>query len=61
MAGTDSKYFEQLSDNVYRFLFNYANADDVKRIHSIDERISIENYSKVIRFYYQLIKNSDEL
>jgi len=61
MAGTDSRNFEPLSDNIYRFLFNYATADDVKRIHSIDERISKVNYVKVIGFYYQLIINSDAL
>ncbi len=61
MGGTDSRNFENLSNNIYRFLFNYAGPDDVKRIHSIDERISIDNYVKVIRFYYQLIKNTDDL
>ncbi len=61
MGGTDSRNFEGLTNNIYRFLFNYAKPDDIKRIHSIDERISIENYLKVIRFYYQLMKNSDEL
>jgi len=61
MAGTDARNFEDLSNNIYRFLFNYAGPDDIKRIHSIDERISIDNYVKVIRFYYQLIKNTDDL
>ncbi len=61
MGGTDARNFEDLTNNIYRFLFNYANPDDIKRIHSIDERISIENYVKVIRFYYQLMKNSDNL
>jgi len=61
MAGTDSRHFESISDNVYRFLFNYTTPDDIKRLHNIDERISIDNYSKVIKFYYQLIKNSNQL
>jgi len=61
MAGTDSRNFEIISDDIYRFLFNYAVPDDVKRIHSIDERISKENFIKVIGFYFQLIKNSDDL
>ncbi len=61
MGGTDARNFESLTNNIFRFLFNYANPDDIKRIHSIDERISIDNYVKVIRFYYQLIKNSDGL
>jgi len=61
MAGTDSRYFDPLSNNVYRFLFNYTTPDDIKRLHNINERISIDNYIKVIRFYYQLMKNSDQL
>ncbi len=61
MGGTDSRNFEGLTNNIYRFLFNYANPDDIKRVHSIDERISIDNYVKIIRFYYQLMKNTDGL
>ena len=61
LGATDSRNFEGLTNNIYRFLFNYVNPDDLKRIHSIDERISIDNYEKVIKFYYQLMKNSDRL
>lgn len=60
-GGTDARYFENLTENVYRFLFNYADPDDIKRIHSVDERISIDNYNKIIRFYYLMMKNTSSL
>jgi len=31
--------------------------EDIKRIHGINERISIENYAEIIRFYIQLLQN----
>jgi carboxypeptidase PM20D1 len=34
-------------------------SEDLKRIHGLNERISVENYKNGIRFYYQLIKNID--
>jgi acetylornithine deacetylase/succinyl-diaminopimelate desuccinylase-like protein len=32
--------------------------DDVERIHGIDERIGLEDYVQLVRFYTQLIRNS---
>ena len=61
MGGTDARNFEDLTPNIYRFLFNETTPDDIKRYHNTNERISIENYVKVIRFYYQLMKNSNTL
>lgn len=61
VGATDSRYFYQLSENIYRFLFYTITPDDLKRIHGTNERISVENYYQLIRFYYQLIRNSDEL
>ncbi len=57
-GGTDSRYLNELAENVYRFLFNRLDAQDLKRIHGTDERISVANYAQVIRFYYQLMKNT---
>ncbi len=59
VGATDSRYFTGLSDNVYRFLMNRMAPDDLKRIHGTNERISIENYLQVVRFYYQLLRNFD--
>jgi len=61
LGATDSRYFTDLSPNVYRFLFNYLEKDDLKLIHGIDERISIENYRETIQFYFQLIVGSSAI
>lgn len=61
VAATDSRYFTGLSDNVYRFLPTKFYPKDLKRIHGTNERISIEDYARAVKFYYQLIRNSEEL
>ena len=58
IAGTDSRHYEPVSENIYRFMPMQLKNEDLKRIHGIDERISIENYKTMIAFYYQLILNS---
>jgi len=61
VGATDSRYFTQLTDNVYRFLFNIMESDDIARIHGADERVSLENYKRTISFYYQLLRNTEKL
>ena len=58
VTGTDSVHYESISENNYRFVPMRINREDVKRIHGIDERIGIENYLEIIRFYIQFLRNS---
>ena len=58
VAATDSRHYASLTTNVYRFLPITLKPDDAKRYHGIDERISVEDYERLIRFYAQLIRNS---
>ena len=58
IAGTDGRHYEPVSENIFRFMPVQFSTDDLKRIHGIDERISVENYKNMIAFYYQLILNS---
>ncbi len=30
---------------------------DLTRIHGTDERVSLENYAEIIRFYVQVLRN----
>lgn len=60
-GATDSRFYTGLSNNVYRFLLIKIGPDDLKRIHGTNERISVEDYQQVIKFYYQLLRNSDEI
>ena len=58
VTGTDSKHYETISENNYRFVPMRVGPEDIKRIHGVDERIGIENYSEIIRFYAQVLNNS---
>jgi carboxypeptidase PM20D1 len=59
VAATDSRHYAALTKNVYRFLPITLRPDDAKRYHGVDERISIEDYERCVRFYAQLIRNSN--
>jgi len=59
VAGTDSRHYRSLTKNIFRFLPVTVGRGDIERYHGIDERISIEDYERAIRFYAQLIINSN--
>lgn len=58
VATTDTKYYGQLSEHVYRFRPLRVTPDDVKRFHGDDERISVSNVQEALHFYVRLIHNS---
>ena len=57
LGGTDSKHFNNISPNVFKYLHIRMDATDLKRVHGTNERILIKDYEELIRFYYQLMKN----
>jgi carboxypeptidase PM20D1 len=52
---TDSRHMSLLSPDIYRFTPVQLGAGDTARIHGIDERISIENLSRMVSFYQQVL------
>ena len=52
VGGTDSRYFEAVTDNTFRFIPFI----DPLGFHGIDERVSLNDYQRGISFYEQLIK-----
>jgi carboxypeptidase PM20D1 len=58
VAGTDSRHYTEVSDNILRFSPVRATSDDLKRFHGTNERLSIEGYADMIRFYRRLIENT---
>lgn len=60
LAGSDSKNYENIADNSYRFIPVRFGKDDLSRVHGTNERILIENYGEVIQFYRQLMTNIGE-
>lgn len=57
IAGTDSKRYEQVADDSYRFNPMIVTTEDTTGFHGTNERISIENMAKATSFYSLLIKN----
>jgi len=58
IGATDSRYFDAVAANVYKFSPVRASPEDLKRFHGTDERISTANYVEMIQFYHQLIGNA---
>jgi carboxypeptidase PM20D1 len=59
VATTDSRHYAPLSKNIFRFLPITVRAEDARRFHGIDERISVRDYERCVRFFVQLMRNSD--
>jgi carboxypeptidase PM20D1 len=60
VGATDSKHYSSLTKDTYRFAPLLTAPDDVARFHGTDERVAIDNFTKSIEFYAQLIRNSAE-
>lgn len=58
LVSTDSKSFQHLCDNIYRFAPAQVDRAEIKSVHGTNERISEKNLHNGIRFYRQLILNS---
>lgn len=58
VAATDSRHYTGIADNIFRFSPVRANSEDLKRFHGTNERLSMDNYADMIRFYRRLIENT---
>jgi carboxypeptidase PM20D1 len=61
IAGTDTRHYAKLTKDIYRFVPIALRVEDAKRFHGVNERISIEDYERCVRFYAQLMRNSQSL
>lgn len=57
LGATDSRHYLSVSENIYRFRPLDISLDEMKRVHGINERISIVDLTKMVQFYVLLIKN----
>lgn len=55
---TDSRHYDAITDNTFRFIPMRVTDEDLRRIHGTDERIGVKNYLEIVRFFIQLIRNS---
>lgn len=56
-AGTDSRHFAKICDNIYRFGAFRLNDDLFSTVHSANERLPVDDYLKMIEFYTALMQN----
>lgn len=59
MGGTDAKHYSGTSDAVFRFIPAPVGAEAMELAHGTNERMSVEGLVASIRFFQQLIRNSD--
>ncbi|MFC1575299.1 M20 family peptidase [Gemmatimonadota bacterium] len=58
LAATDSRHYVQVAEDVYRFApFRYR-AELAGGVHGTDERIPVEDYLDMVRFYTRLMERS---
>lgn len=57
-VSTDSSWYYDVTDKVYRFIPMRLKPEDVVRLHGVNEGISVENFGEIVRFYVQLIRNT---
>ncbi|MBI9109423.1 MAG: M20/M25/M40 family metallo-hydrolase [Spirochaetales bacterium] len=55
MGGTDSKNYENITDNIFRFSPMMLEKKEMAGMHGVNERISIENLENMVSFYHALL------
>lgn len=58
IGASDSRHYSEITENAYLFIPTLLTSDDVSRIHGINERIGVENYADVVRFFIRLMQNT---
>lgn len=60
IAATDSRYFRDVADDVYKFHPIVMNERDRPRIHGTDERLRVSNLVAALRFFDGVIRGAGE-
>jgi carboxypeptidase PM20D1 len=58
VAGTDSKYYEGLSDCIFKFSPHVTDAAYRAGMHNVNEKFKISDLEGDIQFYYRFMENS---
>ncbi|MGJ8670115.1 MAG: M20/M25/M40 family metallo-hydrolase, partial [Oceanococcus sp.] len=61
VGATDARHYADISKDRYNFLPIRLSAEDIERIHGIDERISVQGYADMVRFYIQFLQNLNHI
>jgi len=62
MSGaTDSRYYNDICQNAFRFTPFYLSKEEVATVHGVDERVSYDNAGRAVGFYQLLIQQVSSL
>ena len=56
VAATDSRHYQAVAEDVYRFMPYVMRPADRARIHGTNERLSEDNFRAYLRFYAQVLQ-----
>jgi carboxypeptidase PM20D1 len=54
-ACTDSRHFAGIAGAIYRLMPALLDSSEIARIHGVDERLSLDNYGRMIAYYGRVI------
>ena len=57
LGATDAREYAEIADNTYRFLPIILTEEEAGLMHADNERISVENWTRMIYFYREFIKS----
>ena len=58
LGGTDSRHFQDVSDDTYRFLPIAVGPDDLARVHGKDERVAVAALGPAVAFYLDYLRET---
>ena len=58
LQGTDSRHFQDVAEQTYRFMPIRFKPADLPRLHGTDERIAVAQLADMVRFYHRLLSQS---
>ncbi|MBL8287399.1 MAG: M20 family peptidase [Rubrivivax sp.] len=58
LQGTDSRHFDAVAEQVYRFMPIRFKPEDLRRLHGTDERIAVDQLADMVRFYHRLLQTT---
>jgi carboxypeptidase PM20D1 len=59
LNGTDGYHYRPIARAQYRFVPVRMTPADLERIHGVDERIAVDNYVEVVRFFMEFVRIAD--
>ncbi len=58
LGGTDSRYLSGVAGDVYRFAPTWMSLTDSEMIHGTNEHMTLENLTRMVRFYERLVETA---